>query len=180
MKTTSEDIDRRIDMPDIDAEWARFEREVIGNASVGPSEKPRRLRLPRAAAIAALVIGISLTAWASVWIVRVVIPARRAAAVSAADTRNRDTLATLATPADTLALFVFENVDMQTIARTLGEHYGVEPVFRDETLKSVRLYARIEKDKSLDEVVALLNHFKKVRLSVTDGKLIIDGRKDND
>ncbi len=180
MKTTSEDIDRRIDMPDVDAEWARFEREVIGNASVGPSENPRRLRLPRAAAIAALVIGISLTAWASVWIVRVVIPARRAAAVSAADTRNRDTLATLATPADTLALFVFENVDMQTIARTLGEHYGVEPVFRDEALKSVRLYARIEKNKSLDEVVALLNHFKKVRLSVTDGKLIIDGRKEND
>ena len=69
---------------------------------------------------------------------------------------------------------------MQTIARTLGEHYGVEAVFRDESLKSVRLYARIEKNKSLDEVVTLLNHFKKVRLSVTDGKLIIDGRKEND
>ena len=28
MKT--EDIDKRIGMPDVDAEWARFEQEVIG------------------------------------------------------------------------------------------------------------------------------------------------------
>ena len=28
MKT--EDIDKRINMPDVDAEWARFEKEVIG------------------------------------------------------------------------------------------------------------------------------------------------------
>ncbi|MBO7499254.1 MAG: DUF4974 domain-containing protein [Bacteroidaceae bacterium] len=77
-------------------------------------------------------------------------------------------------------MFVFENVDMLTIARTLGEHYGVEPVFRDEALTHVRLYARIEKNKSLNEVVALLNHFKKVRLTVTDGKLIIDSRNEKD
>ncbi|MBR4338067.1 MAG: DUF4974 domain-containing protein [Bacteroidaceae bacterium] len=181
MKTTFEEIDRRIDMPDIDAEWARFEREVIRSTSDGPSAPPRRFRLPRAAAIAALAIGISLTAWASIWIVRVVIPARRAAAISAGDAKHRDTLTTLTNPpADTLAMFVFENVDMLTIARTLGEHYGVEPVFRDEALTHVRLYARIEKNKSLNEVVALLNHFKKVRLTVTDGKLIIDSRNEKD
>jgi hypothetical protein len=28
MKT--EDIDKKIGMPDVDAEWAKFEREVIG------------------------------------------------------------------------------------------------------------------------------------------------------
>ena len=32
MKT--EDIDKKIGMPDVDAEWARFEREVIGSADV--------------------------------------------------------------------------------------------------------------------------------------------------
>ena len=31
MKT--EDIDKRIGMPDVDAEWARFEQEVIGKES---------------------------------------------------------------------------------------------------------------------------------------------------
>ncbi|MBO7499253.1 MAG: hypothetical protein J6T64_08725 [Bacteroidaceae bacterium] len=40
MKTTFEEIDRRIDMPDIDAEWARFEREVIRSTSDGPSAPP--------------------------------------------------------------------------------------------------------------------------------------------
>jgi hypothetical protein len=35
-----EDIDKRIGMPDVDAEWARFEREVIGK-----EKKPGLLRL---------------------------------------------------------------------------------------------------------------------------------------
>jgi hypothetical protein len=31
-KMKTEDIDKKIGMPDVDAEWARFEREVIGSA----------------------------------------------------------------------------------------------------------------------------------------------------
>ena len=34
MKT--EDIDKKIGMPDVDAEWARFEREVINKESAKP------------------------------------------------------------------------------------------------------------------------------------------------
>ena len=65
-------------------------------------------------------------------------------------------------------------MEMQEIARTLGDYYGVKPVFRDEKLKTIRLYANISKEKSLDEVVELLGHFKKVKLSVSGGKLIIE------
>ena len=36
MKT--EDIDKKIGMPDVDAEWAKFEREVIGKEET-PSHK---------------------------------------------------------------------------------------------------------------------------------------------
>ena len=35
-----EDIDKRISMPDVDAEWARFERDVIGK-----NTKPNRQRV---------------------------------------------------------------------------------------------------------------------------------------
>ena len=162
----ADDIDRRIGMPDVEAEWAKFEREVIKRAG------PRRGSVSRVAAAVALMLGLSLTALASVYYVRVVRPARQATAVPAVE--RVESLAANTQPTDSVAEFVFDNVDMLTIARTLGEHYGVEPVFRSEQAKEVRLYARIGKEKSLDEVVELLSHFKKVKLSVSGGKLIIE------
>ncbi|MBR4778306.1 MAG: DUF4974 domain-containing protein [Bacteroidaceae bacterium] len=162
----ADDIDRRIGMPDIDAEWAKFEREMIDRAGT------RRGSFSRIAAAVALVLGLSLTALASVYYVRVVRPTRQvpaSPAVAHVDSLTTDTL-----PADSVAEFFFDNVDMLTIARTLGEHYGVEPVFKNEKVKTVRLYAHIGKEKSIDEVVELLNHFKKVKLSVSGGKLIIE------
>lgn len=40
MKT--EDIDKRIGMPDVDAEWTKFEREVIGNSPAGGKPKAKQ------------------------------------------------------------------------------------------------------------------------------------------
>lgn len=170
-----EEIDRRIGMPDIDAEWARFEREVMHQKPL--PLRPSR-RISRTAAVVALVLGISLTALASAYIFRVVIPARHSSGL--ATTHDEDSLKqnTREEDADTTAYFLFDNADMLTIARTLGEHYGVTPVFMDEEVKKVRLYARIEKKMSLDEVVRLLGNFKKVRLSVSDGRLLIASRRD--
>ena len=56
MKT--EDIDKRIGMPDVDAEWAKFEREVINNDSAS-LKRVMLWGLPIAASIA-LVAGIFL------------------------------------------------------------------------------------------------------------------------
>ena len=52
-----EDIDKKIGMPDVDAEWAQFEREVIGQPKV--SKKPLYWGISIAASIA-LVAGIFL------------------------------------------------------------------------------------------------------------------------
>ena len=52
-----EDIDKKIGMPDVDAEWAKFEREVIGQPKA--SRKPLYWGIGIAASIA-LVAGISL------------------------------------------------------------------------------------------------------------------------
>ena len=40
MKT--EDIDKRIGMPDVNAEWTKFEREVIGNSPAGGKPKAKQ------------------------------------------------------------------------------------------------------------------------------------------
>lgn len=52
-----EDIDKKINMPDVDAEWAKFEREVIGNKTT--SRKPLYWGIGIAASIA-LAVGIFL------------------------------------------------------------------------------------------------------------------------
>ena len=40
MKT--EDIDKRIGMPDVNAEWTKFEREVIGNSPASSQTQPQQ------------------------------------------------------------------------------------------------------------------------------------------
>lgn len=162
MKT--EDIDRRIGMPDIDAEWKKFEQEVIctSPARVG-------FHLSRAAAIVIVVLGVSLTALASAYLLRVA-PARKAPQQTVVAVP--DTVCSVEAEPDTV--FVFDNVEMESIARTLGDYYGLEPQFRDEKAKHVRLYARIAKSESIDEVTALLNNFRKVKMTVRDGHLIIE------
>ena len=52
-----EDIDKKIGMPDVDAEWAKFEREVIGQPKA--SRKPLYWGVGIAASIT-LVAGIFL------------------------------------------------------------------------------------------------------------------------
>ena len=52
-----EDIDKKINMPDVDAEWAKFEREVIDNKTT--SRKPLYWGIGTAASIA-LAVGIFL------------------------------------------------------------------------------------------------------------------------
>lgn len=63
MKT--EEIDKRIGMPDINAEWAKFEKEVMGAAQPTPKHTFFRSFTTRAAAIAGIVFLLSCAAIAS-------------------------------------------------------------------------------------------------------------------
>ena len=54
MKT--EDIDKRIGMPDVDKEWARFEQEVIGKETKRHSVLAWALGIGIAASVALLII----------------------------------------------------------------------------------------------------------------------------
>lgn len=63
MKT--EEIDKRIGMPDINAEWAKFEKEVIGAAKPTPKHTFFKSFTTKAAAIAGIVFLLSCAAIAS-------------------------------------------------------------------------------------------------------------------
>jgi hypothetical protein len=63
MKT--EDIDKRIGMPDVDKEWARFEQEVIGKETKRHSALAWALGIGIAASVALLLIYNSTLAFDS-------------------------------------------------------------------------------------------------------------------
>ena len=63
MKT--EELDKRIGMPDIDTEWAKFETEVMGTTKPATKHRFMKSWMAKAAAIAGIVFLLSCAAIAS-------------------------------------------------------------------------------------------------------------------
>jgi Na+-transporting NADH:ubiquinone oxidoreductase subunit NqrC len=78
---------------------------------------------------------------------------------------------------DTLTInrevFKFDNIEMKTIAKKVGDYYGKQIVFENEEAKHVRLYIQIEKTKRIEEVVEFMNNFKKVHLTIEGNSIHI-------
>lgn len=173
-----EEIDRQIGMPDIDQEWAKFEREVIDTPRIAPRSKTW---MSRAAAIAILCT-IGFVALASTIIVYNMTPKviESTPEVNVGSTENVTT-ETMASSIDITSYeneerqeWVFDNVEMQSIALCLQKQYGVDPVFVTEEAKHIRLYVTIAKNKKLPEVIAFLNNLQVVQLRLEGNKLVIE------
>ena len=185
MKT--EDIDRKIGMPDIDMEWAKFEKEVIDASeekskvdSVKYKVNSVKWRVDsriwsRAAMITGIIMSVSLITLASIYLYST--PQEK--------TEPQETGSEMAVTVpvqeiiktDTLTInrevFKFDNIEMKTIAKKIGDYYGKQIVFENEDAKHVRLYIQIEKTKSIEEVVEFMNNFKKVHLTIEDNSIHI-------
>ncbi len=177
MKT--EDIDRKIGMPDIDMEWAKFEKEVIDASEEKSKMESGKWEVnrnwSRAAMITGIVMGVSLITLASIYLYST--PQEKT------EPQKNDSGMTVTTPVqeiiktDTLTInrevFKFDNIEMKTIAKKIGDYYGKQIVFENEEAKHVRLYIQIEKTKSIEEVVEFMNNFKKVHLTIEGNSIHI-------
>ena len=177
MKT--EDIDRKIGMPDIDMEWAKFENEVIDSSEEKSKVESRKWKVnsnwSRAAMFIGIIMSVSLIALASIYFY----PTPKQ------ETENKKDVAeqivavqhTEEIKTDTLTInrevFKFDNIEMKTIAKKIGDYYGKQIVFENEEAKHVRLYIQIEKTKSIEEVVEFMNNFKKVHLTIEGNSIHI-------
>ena len=178
MKT--EDIDRKIGMPDIEMEWAKFEKEVIeasdGKLKVDSRKSNVNSRIwSRAAMFIGIIMSVSLIALASIYFYPTPKQetetkkevAERTVAVQHAEEIKTDTLTI------NHEVFKFDNIEMKTIAKKIGDFYGKQIVFETEEAKHVRLYIQIEKTKSIEEVVEFMNNFKKVHLTIEGNSIHI-------
>ena len=173
MKT--EDIDRKIGMPDIDMEWAKFEKEVIDASEEKSKVSTNKWWMTRAAMITGIIMSVSLITLASIYLYST--PQEKT------EPQKNDSEMTVTTPVqeiiktDTLTInrevFKFDNIEMKTIAKKIGDYYGKQIVFENEDAKHVRLYIQIEKTKSIEEVVEFMNNFKKVHLTIEDNSIHI-------
>ena len=177
MKT--EDIDRKIGMPDIDMEWAKFEKEVIDASEEKSKMESGKWKVnsnwSRAAMITGIVMGVSLITLASIYLYST--PQEK--------TEPQETGSEMAVTVpvqeiiktDTLTInrevFKFDNIEMKTIAKKIGDYYGKQIVFENEEAKHVRLYIQIEKTKTIEEVVEFMNNFKKVHLTIEGNSIHI-------
>lgn len=150
-------------LPDVDAEWKRFEQEVIR-----PSRNSLRRNRPKVAAAIILALSVSLLSFAAgVYL--------KSHGLSFGKTETEETSARQEIQeTEQVEVFDFTSEELQTIVSELGLQYGVEPEFRSEEAKHLRLHLKVDRHQSLPEIVDLLNNFREVHIQLEGNRLIVE------
>ncbi len=70
-------------------------------------------------------------------------------------------------------IYIFNNLELQEIASFVNRWYGLEIFFDSEYMKHIRFTGAINKNKPLDDFVALIEKTSSVRFSISDEALLI-------
>lgn len=165
--------------PDVDAEWAAFERTHKKHSF-------RIINLMSRNVAASVAIGIaSLAAVAAVVGVGVnhVLDKKKGNPITevAAMAKDKD----YAVKNDTITVsegipeiapetIVFDNEPLERIVSSIAEYYGYKAEFSTDSPKSLRLHFRWNQAQTLDEIVESLNNFEQIHISVNDNAIKID------
>lgn len=167
-----------ITVPDIEEEWKRFERNHQKRC-----ENPRvRLKyfLSRNIAASIAVAVASLTAVAAIMGVSIArmnnsqtpISSREVTGEAVGAEAHPDSIIPRgeynAIPAEVM---VFDNETLEKILSEVSTYYGINVIFYDEAVKSLRLYFRWDPAMTAEEVVERLNNFEQINI-VVDGRTI--------
>ncbi len=160
-----------IPAPDVDTEWAAFERAHGKRRFRILNLFSRNLAASIAIAVASLaavaaVVGVSVN---YVLNQKTEIPATEPVAAVIENVISNDTVI-VAEPAPATApgTIVFDNEPLETIANHIAGYYGCSVEYTAEAPKSLRLYFRWNQAQTLDEVIESLNNFEQIHISVKD------------
>lgn len=171
-----------ITVPDIEAEWKKFETNRRISASTLYTWLTRRFSRNTAASIA---IGIaSLTAVAAIVGVGIHHINHNQESTVSEETAMSVTVIGMSQP-DTITSFeVKENVASETVVledepldammSMIAAYYGVKVVFKDDSSKTLRLYFRWNQALTVEEVVARLNNFQQIHMTFKNKTITID------
>ena len=69
---------------------------------------------------------------------------------------------------------VYENAELQNILTPIAGHFHLQVTYQNESARHIRLFLQLEKNMSLDDIIELMNHFKKVNIRHEGQTLIVE------
>ena len=162
-----------IPVPDVDAEWQRFEQEHL-NAPV------KNRRWLKVAATIAVVVMLSAFTYAAVQAVRHGTkdkPQEKTENVTTVSEESAESASRVAV-ADTIAVVeepvVFDNQPLGQMLEGIATRYGMQVEFRNEDARDLRFYFELHPGEELNSVVERLNMFERVSVSIEGNTIVVE------
>lgn len=162
-----------IPVPDVDAEWQRFEQEHLN----APVKNSRWLKV---AAIIAGVVMLSAFTYAAVQAVRHGTkdkPQEKTENVTTVSEESAESASRVAV-ADTIAVVeepvVFDNQPLGEMLEGIASRYGKQVEFRNEDARDLRFYFELHPGEELTSVVERLNMFERVSVSIEGNTIVVE------
>lgn len=157
-----------IDTSDIiDEEWVKFEAEHF---------KSERLSIRKIAAMFIGLLMLSGIAYAAVHIISNKMQQPQQEQTLAATNAQHTTLNAQVVANDSTLTqpVVFEDVELATILANMATFYQLDPVYKHEATKHIRLYFTWDKQQDIDELIATFNKFERIHMTRNEKKLIVE------
>ncbi len=162
-----------IPVPDVDAEWQRFEQEHFN----APVQNRRWLKV---AAMIAGVVMLSAFTYAAVQAVRYNAVDKDEETAEAVVTTSQsesavgprlgvaDSVVTVKEPV------VFDNQTLGQMLEGIASRYGMRVEFRNEEARDLRFYFELHPGEELSSVVERLNMFERVSVSIEGNTIVVE------
>ena len=155
-------------VPDAEEAWRRFEEEHVVKRQQGSWLK-----------IAAIFVGVLMLsgiAYAAVHIIRSQETRDREQETVAAASSHLSTLNSQLAEQDSTLLkpVVYEDAELATILKDIATFYEVEPVYRTEACKHIRLYFTWDKKSTLEDIIDTFNKFERIHITRDNKKLFVE------
>ena len=167
--------DDEIDTKDIiDEEWTKFEVEHFGSEK--RKVKSERFSLLKIAAMFVGVLMLSGIAYAAVQMMNSSSQkAQEEQTVATANSQHSTLNSKLSDQDSALEKpVVYEDAELATILSDISTFYQVEPIYKSEASKHIRLYFTWDKQQTIDELIDTFNKFERIHITRDNQKLIVE------
>lgn len=151
----------------IDAEWQR----IVSRQEHHRTVPLIPLALRKVAAVVMAVIVLSAVSYAAVRLLQ----GRQQPESESVATVLEVTAQPSALPSEAEdSIHIFQNAEFQEILSTVSAYYRLQTEYRREDTRRVRLYIKWNKMECVDSLLQRLNHFDKVRLTLSNDRIIVE------
>lgn len=161
-------VDQEFTAETIDQEWERF-----AAAHTVRAVKPFDWRKIAAAVVVLAVFGIAAAAIYSHFVHTPQTDTIENTIPNVNPQVNDSTEGAIDAVADKQQPHLYDDVPLEQIINDLAAHYNVQPKWRGEEVRSLRLYYKWEPDFTLDEVIEMLNNFEAFSVKLDGNQLVI-------